>query len=75
MILKYFSSVQSEQTLVPSVKGLALPTMNNLEIVTFGVHYVEIALLLRELMFINGIRYNSEVWYGLSRAKVSDLDT
>ena len=25
-------------------------------------------------MFINGILYNSEVWYGLSRAEVSDLE-
>ena len=54
--------------------GIISQIMNILEIVTFGVHYVEIALLLRESIFINGILYNSEVWYGLSRAEVSDLE-
>ena len=60
-------------------KGIGIITqiMNLLEILSFGPFYIEIALLLRESLFINGILYNAEVWYGLSRTdikKLEDLD-
>ena len=57
-------------------KGLGIITqiMNLLEIICFGSHYIEIALLLRESMFINGILYNAEVWYGLTRAEVGEFE-
>ena len=48
--------------------------MNLLEIVSFGSHYIEIALLLRESMFLNGVLYNSEVWYGLTKAEISEFE-
>ena len=54
--------------------GIISQIMNILEIVSFGTHYMEIALLLRDSMFINGILFNSEVWYGLSKAEISDLE-
>ena len=44
--------------------------MNLLEILSFGPFYTEIALLLRESLFINGILYNAEVWYGLSKTDI-----
>ena len=57
-------------------KGLGIITqiLNLLEIVSFGKHYMEIALLLRESMFINGILFNAEVWYGLSKAEVIEFE-
>ena len=54
--------------------GIISQIMNILDIITFGSHYIEVALLLRESMFINGILFNSEVWYGLSRAEMNDLE-
>ena len=57
-------------------KGLGIITqiMNLLEIISFGSHYFDIALLLRESMFINGILFNAEVWYGLTRAEVGEFE-
>ena len=57
-------------------KGLGIITqiMNLLENVSFGKHYVEIALLLRESMFVNGILFNAEVWYGLTKIELADYE-
>ena len=41
--------------------GIISQIMNLLEVICFGHYYIEIALLLRESMFINGILNNSEV--------------
>ena len=54
-------------------QGLVTQIMNILETVTLGYHYFQVALLLRESIFINGITTNAEVWYGLSGKKVSQL--
>ena len=54
--------------------GIISQILNLLEIVSFGSHYIEIALLLRESMFLNGVLYNSEVWYGLTKAEVSEFE-
>ena len=48
--------------------------MNLLENVSFGKHYVEIALLLRESMFVNGILFNAEVWYGLTKSELAEFE-
>ena len=48
--------------------------MNLLEVVSFGQYFMEIALLLRETMFLNGILNNSEAWYGLTNSEISDLE-
>ena len=57
-------------------KGLGIISQitNLLEVVSFGHHYIEIALLLRESMFINGILHNAEVWYGLTKSEIADLE-
>ena len=57
-------------------KGLGIITqiMNLLEIVSFGHHYTEIALLLRESMFVNGILNNAEVWYGIKKSDIAELE-
>ena len=57
-------------------KGLGLITqiMNMMESMSFGKYYIEIALLLRESIFINGILNNSEVWYGLTTTEINDFE-
>ena len=47
--------------------------INLIENVSFGKHYVEIALLLRESMFVNGILFNAEVWYGLTKSELAEF--
>ena len=54
--------------------GIISQILNLLEIVSFGEHYVEIALLLRESMFLNGILFNAEIWYGLTKAEVGEFE-
>ena len=53
-------------------KGLGIITQitNLLECISFGQHYMEIALLLRESMFLNGILNNVDVWYGMTKAEI-----
>ena len=57
-------------------KGLGIITqiLNLLEMISFGQHYVEIALLLRESMFLNGILFNAEVWYALTKAEITEFE-
>ena len=58
------------------LKGLGIVTqiLNLMEKVNFGEHFIEIGLLLRETMLINGILFNSEVWYNLLKSEVKDLE-
>jgi hypothetical protein len=54
--------------------GIISQILNLLELVSFGKHYMEIALLLRESMFINGVLFNAEVWYGLTKAEINEFE-
>ena len=58
-------------------KGLGIVTqvMNMLEKVTLGKHYFQIAMLLRESIFLNGILTNAASWYGLSSTHISQLES
>ena len=55
-------------------KGIITQVLNLLDIVSFGKHYIEMALLLRESMFINGILFNAEIWYGLTKAEINEFE-
>ena len=48
--------------------------MNILEKVTLGKHYFTTAVLLRESLFLNGILTNSEIWYGLTKNEIKELE-
>ena len=48
--------------------------MNLLEMVSLGEHYFEIAILLREAIFINGILTNSEIWYSVSESEIQEFE-
>ena len=45
-----------------------------LDEVSLGAHYFEIGLMLRESMLINGLLFNSEIWYGVSKSDISELE-
>ena len=42
---------------------------------SFGKHYFETALLLRESLLLNGILTNCSSWYGLTETDLSDLES
>ena len=42
--------------------------------VSLGVHYFSIALALRECMFVNGLLFNSEVWYSVKAKHLETLE-
>ena len=54
--------------------GLISQVINLLESVSFGRHYIEIGLLLRESMFLSSMLYNVEVWYDISKAEVKEFE-
>ena len=43
--------------------GIISQILHILEMVSLGHHYIEIAVLLRQALFINGILTYSEIWY------------
>ena len=55
--------------------GILAQIRDILETVSFGAHYFKIALLLRESLLINGILTNSEVWYGLEKSEIEELES
>ena len=46
-----------------------------LEMVSLGEHYIEIALLFRESIFLNGILTNAEIWYSLSENEIQEFES
>ena len=39
-----------------------------------GKHYFATAVLLRESLFLNGILTNAEIWYGMSKSDIKELE-
>ena len=58
-------------------KGLGIinQIFKMLENITFGSHFFEIALLLRDSMLINGTLTNVEVWYNLTKSEVEEFES
>ena len=54
--------------------GVITQIMSILELVSFGQHYVDIALLLRESMFLSSILNNIEVWYAIKKSEIEALE-
>ena len=48
--------------------------MDLLKNVSFGKHYFEIAKLLRETMFVNGLLTNCEAWHNLKESEIAKLE-
>ena len=55
--------------------GIISKIMNILETVSFGKSYFKIALSLREAHFLNGILSNSDVWYGVTKIEVEEIES
>ena len=58
-------------------KGLGIinQIFNLLENITFGCHFFETALLLRDSMLLNGSLTNSEIWYNFSAGEVEEFES
>ena len=54
--------------------GIIAKIRSILENMSLGKHYFKIAFLLRESLFLNGILYSSEAWYGLKTSEIADLE-
>ena len=54
--------------------GIINQIFNLLENLSFGPHYFEIAILLRESMLINGTLTNSEVWYNFTTSEIEEFE-
>ena len=54
--------------------GIVSQIFNVLEQLNFGNHFIEIGLILRESMLINGILTNGEVWYNMTKGDIKELD-
>ena len=57
-------------------KGMGIVTeiMDTLNTVSFGANYFQIATVLREARLINGMLTNCEVWYGLQKGEIDQLE-
>jgi hypothetical protein len=79
---KYLGSLLSkdcsnnEDIAAKSAKGMGLVAqiMAMLNDISLGEHYFEVAMLLREAIFINGILTSIEVSYGLTKANIKSLE-
>ena len=54
--------------------GLVAQVMSILDSVSLGFYLFETAMILRESIFVNGIMFNSEVWYSLTKKQIKDLE-
>ena len=54
--------------------GIISQIINILDEVSFGPFLFEVALLLRESMFINGMLTNAEIWYNFSEKEVKEFE-
>ena len=49
--------------------GIISQIFNLLDRISFGPHLIEIAVLLRNSMLVNGTLTNAEIWYNLSKSE------
>ena len=54
--------------------GLVTEIMNMLNSLSFGAKYFQIAVTLREAGLINGMLTNAEVWYGITKGAIDELE-
>ena len=54
--------------------GLVSQIMDILKTVSFGEKYFEIATTLRNSILVNGILTNCEIWYGLTKNEIKQLE-
>ena len=52
--------------------GIISQIVNLLSYISLGEFYIEIVILLRESLFINGILTNAEIWYNLTKDEIKE---
>ena len=55
--------------------GIMKNILNLLDGIPFGKFYHEVAIILRNSLFVSSVLYNSEVWYNLTKAELNLLET
>ena len=68
------ANTETIESRVSAGNGIIAKIKSILENMCLGKHYFKIAFLLRESLFLNGILYSSEAWYGLKRSEVEELE-
>ena len=54
--------------------GIISQIVNLVSYISFGEFYMEIVILLRESLFINGILTNAEIGYNLTKEEIKELE-
>jgi len=54
--------------------GIISEIISIIKEIPFGKYRTEVALKLRESMFLNGVLFNSEAWHGVTLANITDLE-
>ena len=54
--------------------GIISQILNLLEMISFGPHHFEIAMLLRDSMLVNGTTTNAEIWYNFSDIEIKEFE-
>ena len=54
--------------------GFVAQIMSILDTVSLGYFVFDIGTLLRESLLVNGILFNTEVWYGVSKSHIKELE-
>ena len=49
--------------------------MTNLDEISFGKFYFEIAVILRSSLMVSSILFNSEAWYNVSKAEIELIES
>ena len=55
-------------------KKIVSHIMEILKTVSSGKIYFELAIVLKEALLINGMLTNSDIWYGLHKSEISELE-
>jgi hypothetical protein len=55
--------------------GIIAEIMSIISEIPFGKYKFEVAMKLRQAMFLNGILYNSEAWHGVTRKQIKILES
>ena len=55
--------------------GKIVEIMCILKTISLGKHYFKIGLLLRESIFLSSLLFNAEVWYGITKNEINQLES
>ena len=67
------NNIRNIQDRVSKGLGIISHIFDILKNISLGTYYFRIALALREAFLINGILFNSEIWYGLNKTQIEKL--